>query len=164
MAQALFGDVTINPTTVWLPAKAQGRNSAPPINRKLDYRFTKHLRPRGLWPARLLCPWDSPGKNTGVDCHSFLQGIFPTQGFKPGLLHCRQILYLLSDQGSPRLQATQPNLNPISAPSHIIFFQFTLFLFFFMTPFMLDFCFLLTLIILGLPTLVLFTTISKQLE
>ena len=30
-------------------------------------------------PARLLCPWDSPGKNTGVGCHALLQGIFPTQ-------------------------------------------------------------------------------------
>ena len=30
-------------------------------------------------PARLLCPWDSPGKNTGVGCHFLLQGIFPTQ-------------------------------------------------------------------------------------
>ena len=34
--------------------------------------------------ARPLCPWDSPGKNTGVGRHSFLQGIFPTQGLKPG--------------------------------------------------------------------------------
>ena len=33
------------------------------------------LRPRGLMPARLLCPWDSPGKNTGVGCHFLLQGI-----------------------------------------------------------------------------------------
>ena len=33
-----------------------------------------------LQPARLLCPWDFPGKNTGVDCHFILQGIFPTQG------------------------------------------------------------------------------------
>ena len=31
-------------------------------------------------------PWDSPGKNTGVGSHSFLQGIFPTQGLNPGLL------------------------------------------------------------------------------
>ena len=31
----------------------------------------------GLKPARLLCPWDSPGKNTGVGCHALLQGIFP---------------------------------------------------------------------------------------
>ena len=29
------------------------------------------LWPHGLWPTKLLCPWDSPGKNTGVDCHSF---------------------------------------------------------------------------------------------
>ena len=42
---------------------------------------------------QVLCPWDSPGKNTGVGCHFFLQGIFPTQGSNPGLLHCRQILY-----------------------------------------------------------------------
>ena len=35
----------------------------------------------GLQPTRLLCPWDSPGKNTGVGCHALLQGIFPTQGF-----------------------------------------------------------------------------------
>ena len=34
-------------------------------------------RPQGLWPTRLLCPWDSPGKNTGVGCHFLLQGIFP---------------------------------------------------------------------------------------
>jgi len=33
-----------------------------------------------LWPARLLCPWDSPGKNTGMGGHFLLQGIFPTQG------------------------------------------------------------------------------------
>ena len=43
--------------------------------------------------ARLLCPWDSSGKNTGVGCHALLQGIFATQGSNLGLLHCRQILY-----------------------------------------------------------------------
>ena len=50
---------------------------------------------RGLQPARLLCPWDSPGKNTGVSCHAFLQGIFLTQGSNPSLLclqPCRWIL------------------------------------------------------------------------
>ena len=36
-----------------------------------------------------------PGKNTGVGCYALLQGIFPTQGSNPGLLHCRQILYRL---------------------------------------------------------------------
>ena len=33
------------------------------------------LQPRGLWPARLLSPWDSPGKNPGVGCHFLLQCI-----------------------------------------------------------------------------------------
>ncbi|CAI9166945.1 unnamed protein product [Rangifer tarandus platyrhynchus] len=47
------------------------------------------------------CPWDSPGKNTGVCCHSLLQSIFPTQRSNPSLLHCRQILYHLSCRGSP---------------------------------------------------------------
>ena len=55
----------------------------------------------GLQPTRLLCPWNSSGKNTGVGCHSFLQGIFPSQGSNSNLLHCKQILYLLSHQGSP---------------------------------------------------------------
>ena len=58
------------------------------------------LQPRGLWPTRLLHPWDSPGKRAGVACHFLLQGIFPTQGLNPGLLHCRQMLYPLSHQGS----------------------------------------------------------------
>ena len=44
---------------------------------------------------------DSPSKNIGVGCHALLQGIFPTQGLNPGLLHCRQILYHLSHQGNP---------------------------------------------------------------
>ena len=39
-------------------------------------------------------------KNTGVDCHFLLQGIFPTQGSNLGPLHCRQTLYPLSHQGS----------------------------------------------------------------
>ena len=51
--------------------------------------------------TRLLHPWDFLGKNTGVGCHFLLQGIFPTQGLNPGLLHCRQKLYHLSHQGSP---------------------------------------------------------------
>ena len=49
-------------------------------------------------PATLLSPWDSPGKHTGVGSLALLQGIFPTQGLSPGLLHCRQILYCLSYQ------------------------------------------------------------------
>ena len=48
--------------------------------------------PHGLYPTRLLCPWDSPGKNTGAGYHFLLQGIFPTQGSNPGLPHWRQTL------------------------------------------------------------------------
>ena len=54
----------------------------------------------GFQPSRILSIWDFPGTNTGVCCQFLLQGIFPTQGSKPGLLHCRQILYRVSHQGS----------------------------------------------------------------
>ena len=60
------------------------------------------LRPHRLYPARLLWSWNSPGKNIGVGIHSLLQEIFLTQGSNPGLPHCRQILYHLSHQGSPK--------------------------------------------------------------
>ena len=46
---------------------------------------------------------DSPGQNTGLGCHFLLQKIVLTQGSNPGLLHCSQILYRLSYQGSPRI-------------------------------------------------------------
>ena len=45
---------------------------------------------------------NSPAENTGVGCYALLQGISPTQGLNPGLLHCRRILYCLSHQASPR--------------------------------------------------------------
>ena len=59
--------------------------------------------PMGCSPPgpRLLCPWDSPDKNTEVSCHSLLQGVFLTQRQNPGLLHCRQILDHLSHRQSP---------------------------------------------------------------
>ena len=62
------------------------------------------LWPHGLWPARLLCPCDSPSKNTGVGCHFLLQGIFSTQGSN---LHLLRLLHWqvdslpLSHLGSP---------------------------------------------------------------
>ena len=59
------------------------------------------LQPHGLQPARPLCPWNSPGKNTGVGCHFHLQGIFLTQGLNLGFLHCIRILYHLSHEESP---------------------------------------------------------------
>ena len=51
--------------------------------------------------AKLLCPWNSPGKNPGMGTHSLLQGIFQTLGLNLGLLLRRQILYHVSHQGSP---------------------------------------------------------------
>ena len=59
------------------------------------------LQHHGLQPTRLLCPWNSPGKNTGLGSHSLLQGNLPHSGWSLGLLHCRQILYCVSCQGSP---------------------------------------------------------------
>ena len=63
------------------------------------------------WPqlSRLLCPWDSPGKNTGVGCHALFQGIFLTQGPNPCLLHLLpwQAGYLLlTPPGKPKLKHT----------------------------------------------------------
>ena len=56
------------------------------------------LQLHGLQPASHLCPWNSPGKDTGVGCHSPL---FLTQGSNLGLLHCRQVISRPSHQGSP---------------------------------------------------------------
>ena len=81
------------------------------------------LRPHALEPTRPLCPWDSPGKNTGVGCHFLLQGIFPTQGSNPCLLcllHCREILYPLSHLGSPpRAMLNKYLLNEIVSPGSL---------------------------------------------
>ena len=51
------------------------------------------LKPCGLQPVRPLCPWDSPGKNIGVGCHTLLQRILLTQGSHLHLLHCRRFTY-----------------------------------------------------------------------
>ena len=48
-------------------------------------------------------PWNAPGQKTGVGSCSLLQGIFPTQGWNPGIPHCRQVLYQWSHQQSPRI-------------------------------------------------------------
>ena len=47
--------------------------------------------PMDCKPARPLCPWDFPGKSTGVGCHALLQGIFPTQGWNPNSIVDAQI-------------------------------------------------------------------------
>ena len=54
-------------------------------------------------PWTMYSPWNSPGQNTRVGSLSLLQGIFSTQGLNPGLPHCKQILYQLSHEGSPRI-------------------------------------------------------------
>ena len=63
--------------------------------------------PDSLWPhgtTRVLSPWDFPSKNTAVVCHALFQEVFLIQGLNPcllHLLHCRQILYMLSHSGKP---------------------------------------------------------------
>ena len=60
---------------------------------------------------------DTPVKNTGVGCHFLLQRIFPTQGSNPGLLHCRQILYLLSYEITSLMSENWPLGGPKAFPS-----------------------------------------------
>ena len=67
-----------------------------PLSNESRLVVSNSLQPHGLYG-----PWNSPGQNTGVGSLSLLQEIFPTQGSNPGLLHCKQILYQLSHQGSP---------------------------------------------------------------
>ena len=76
-------------------AQCQIRNESESESRSV---VSNSLRPHGLYS-----PWNSPGQNTGVGSHFFLQGIFPTQGWNPGLPHCRRILYQLSHKRSPRI-------------------------------------------------------------
>ena len=61
------------------------------VNRSV---VSDYLWPHGLQPARLLCPWNFQGKNTGMGCHFLLQGIFPTQGSNLCFLH---LLYCQAD-------------------------------------------------------------------
>ena len=75
--------------TLWYVRKCESENCSV---------VSDSLRPHGLYS-----PWDSPGQNTGAGSLSLLQGIFPVQELNPALLHCRQILYQLSHEGSPRI-------------------------------------------------------------
>ena len=101
------------PTPVFLPGKSYGQKSLVGyspwgwkiVGQDLVAKLCPTLlQPRELQPTRLLCQWDFPGKNTGVGCHFLFQEIFLAQGLNPGLPHCRQTLYCLSHQGSPRKQ------------------------------------------------------------
>ena len=70
---------------------------------KLLVRNNAFIMSNSLRLCGLYSPWSSPGENTGVGSLSLLQGIFLTQGSKPGLPHCRWFLYQLSHKGSPRM-------------------------------------------------------------
>ena len=71
--------------------------------------------PHGLQPARLLRPWDSPGKDTRGGSQFLLQGLFLTQGLNLGIPHCRQIFY---PDGSPsgRPSTLMTSFNPNHLP------------------------------------------------
>ena len=73
---------------------------SPPYSQESE---SHSVRYDSLWPHGLYRPWNSSGLNTGMDSHSLLQGIFPTQKFNQGLPHCRWIFYQLSHQGSPNM-------------------------------------------------------------
>ena len=67
------------------------------------------LGPHGLNTTRLLCSWNSSGKNTGVGCHFLLQGIFQMQGSNKGVLNCRQILLSTRKFSSVQSNSLQPH-------------------------------------------------------
>ena len=78
------------------------------------------LWPHGLRPVRLLCPWNSPGKNTGVGCHSLLQELFLTQGSNPRLLwlwHHRWILYCWATREATEWHQGPPSLRHWPSPT-----------------------------------------------
>ena len=66
------------------------KGTAPITNTQVEWScsvVSDSLQPHGLWSSRCLCPWDYLGKNTGVGCHFFHQGILLTQGLNLCLLH-----------------------------------------------------------------------------
>ena len=75
--------------------------------------MSNSLWPYELQPTRLFSPWDSPGKNTGVDWHVLLQGIFPTQGLNTCLLcllHWQAGSLPLAPPGKPQTMSTEGQL------------------------------------------------------
>ena len=68
---------------------------------RVSHPVESTLQPRGLQPARLLCPWDSPGRNTGVGCHSLLQGTF-RPGIEAGSLALARRFLMSESPGEPQ--------------------------------------------------------------
>ena len=71
---------------------------------KVTLVMSNSLQPHGLWLTRLLCPWDSPGKNTGVGCHALLREILPYPGI--------ELMSLIS----PAWQADSVQLSHLGSP------------------------------------------------
>ena len=108
------GETEWQPTAVFLTGKSHGQSGGYSPWSRQESDTTEQLKQQyvclyifnesescsdvsdSLWPHGLYRLWNSPGQNTGVGSLSLLQGIFPTQGLKSGLPHCRQILYQLS--------------------------------------------------------------------
>ena len=67
--------------------------------------------PHGPLPSKLLCLWDFPRRNTGVGCHFLLQGILPTQGSNPHLLHCQADSLPLNHLRSPDSTYSQTSID-----------------------------------------------------
>ena len=82
--------------------------SSPPVCVLSRSVVSDSLWPHGLQPTRLFCPWDFPGKNTGVGCH-FLQGIFPTQGWNPNFLNWQVDSLSLAPPGKSISSCLPPN-------------------------------------------------------
>ena len=93
-------------------------NMVPDKGQVKDLEYTvpmsDSLGPDGLQAARLLYPWNSPGKDIGVGSHSFLQGIFWPRDWTWVLQHFKQILYHLSHQGSPLCAGDVNNLRRLT--------------------------------------------------
>ena len=100
-SRLLFGELVFQGggiiyCTEWCPSDLKSLMVLP------DVCSVYFLRPHGLEPTRLLCSWESPGKNIGVGSHFLLQGIFPTQGWNPCLLNGQAESLPLSHLGSPK--------------------------------------------------------------
>ena len=129
----------------------EGKEQCWKINKitiKCSIQFSRSVMSDSLWPhglqhARLLCPWDSLGKNTGVGCHFLLQGVFLTQGLNPAFLHYRQIL---------TVWATKEALRKTNCPLWGVFHLFTDWEGFFLPPASLhSFLFLSVLVFMFFP-------------
>ena len=98
---SVFREILGSPPTFW-PFMASLRTVRAPVvvSFSESESESRSVVSDSLWPYRLYTPWNSPGQDTGVGSLSLLQRIFLTQKSNRGLLHCRQILYQLSYQGS----------------------------------------------------------------